>query len=99
MTIFRLKKMEFEMTRKEVELEMPIFDETDALTLEYQKEAIDTKDLDSADDVSPSIHSQSSFKWKETRKRDVSLWLYRSDLPEKACNNNCELSEKEPENT
>ena len=99
MTKFLLKKMEFEMTRKEVELEMQIFDGTDALTLEYQKEAIDIKDLDSADDAAPSIHSRSSFKWKETRKRHVCLWLDRSDLPEKACNHNCERFEKEPENT
>ena len=91
--------MEFKMKRKELELEMQLFEENGVLNLENQKEALDIKDIDSDDDKASSIRSRSPFKWKETKNRDVFSWLDRSDKPEKLHNHNCKHSKNEPVNT
>ena len=77
----RLKKVEFEMKAKKLDLEMQRFEEKGALNLEYQKEAIHKKDLHSDDYAATGIRIQSPFKWYETR--DVSSRLDPSDKPEK----------------
>ena len=66
-----LKRIEFEMKRKELELELQVFEENGVLILEYQKEALDINDFDSEDDAAPSLSSRSPFKWKEIRNRDI----------------------------
>ena len=40
----RLKKMEFAMKRKQLQLEMQLFEENGAPSLEYQIEALEIKD-------------------------------------------------------
>ena len=94
--------MKFEMNGKELELEMQLFEENGALNLEYQKDALDLKDLDSDDDADPSMRSRYPLKWNERRNRDTSFWrdrLERSNKPEKAYKQNFEGSKNEPENT
>ena len=59
------------MKRKELELEMQLFEQNGAQNLEYQKEAIDIQNSDSDDDAAPSIRSRSSFIGKETRNRGL----------------------------
>ena len=79
----RLKKIEFELKRKELEMEMQFFDEEGALKLEYEKEALDARASDSDDSTAPSIRSKSPFNWKTPKNKDVSGWLDNSD---KFCN-------------
>ena len=51
----RLKKVEFEMKAKKLDLEMQRFEEKGAQNLEYQKEAIHKKDLHSDDYAATGI--------------------------------------------
>ena len=57
----RLKKIKFQLKRKELEKQMQIFEEEGALKLEYEKEALETRALDSDDNAAPSIGSKSPF--------------------------------------
>ena len=63
------------MQRKELEMEMQLFDENGELNHEYQKEALEIKDLDSTDDDAPKIRSRSPVKRKETRNRIIFMAL------------------------
>ena len=84
--------------KKELELEIQLFDENGVLNLEYRMEALDIKDYNSDDDAALSIRRQSPFKWKEFRNKKLFSWLDRSDKPENAYNHNYEGSENDPEN-
>ena len=75
----RLKKIEFELKRKELEIQMQLFEEEGALKLEYKKEALDAKASDSDDSAAPSIRSRSPFNWKTPKNKEVSVWLDNSD--------------------
>ena len=74
----RLKKIEFELKRKELEMEMQLFEEG-ALKLQYEKEALDARAPESDDSATPSIRSRSPFNWKTPKHKDVSSWLDNSD--------------------
>ena len=74
----KLKKIEFELKRKELEMEMQLFEEG-ALKLEYEKEALDARAPDSDDSAAPSIRSRSPFNWKTPKNKDVSGWLDNSN--------------------
>ena len=74
-----LKKIEFELKRKELEMEMQIFEEEDALKLEYKKEALYARASDSDENEAPSIRSRSPFNWKSPKNKDVSGLLDNSD--------------------
>ena len=74
----RLKKIEFELKRKELEMEMQLFEEG-ALKLEYEKEALDARASDSDESAAPSIRSRSPFNWKTPKNKDFSGWLDNSD--------------------
>ena len=74
----RLKRTKFDFKRKELEMEMQLF-EDGALKLEYEKEALDARASDSDDSAAPSIRSRSPFNWK-TPKNNVSSWLNDSNL-------------------
>ena len=71
---------------------MQNFKENCVIILEFQKEAPDSKGLDSDEDAAPSIRSRSPFIIKETINRDVFSRHYRSNKPEKAYNQNHERS-------
>ena len=75
----RLKKIEFELKRKELEMEMQLFEEEGAHKLEYEKEALDARAPDSDDGAAPSIRRRSPFNWKTPKNKDVSGWLDNSD--------------------
>ena len=75
----RLKKIEFELKRKELEMEMQLFEEEGALKLEYEKEALDERASDSDENTAPSIRSRSPFNWKTPKNKDVSGWLDNSN--------------------
>ena len=75
----RLKKIEFELKRKEHEMEMQLFEEEGALKLEYEKEGLDARAPESDDSATPSIRSRSPFNWKTPKDKDVSGWLDNSD--------------------
>ena len=75
----RLKKIEFELKRKELEMEKQLFEEEAALKLEYEKEALDARASDSDYSAAPSIRSRSPFNWKTPKNKDVSGWLDNSD--------------------
>ena len=75
----RLKKIEFELKRKGLEMEMQLFEEEGALKLEYEKEALAARAPDSDDSAAPSIRSRSPFNWKTPKNKDVSGWLDNSD--------------------
>ena len=75
----RLKKIEFKLKRKELEMDLQLFDEEGALKLEYEKEALDARASDSDDSAAPSIRSRSPFSWKTPKNKDVSVWLDNSD--------------------
>ena len=68
----RLKKIEFELKRKGLEMEMKLFEEEGALKLECEKEALDARASDSDETAAPSIRSRSPFNWKTPKKKDVS---------------------------
>ena len=70
----RLKKIEFELKRKELEMEMQLLEEG-ALKLEYEKEALDARASGSDDSAAPSIQIRSPFNWKTPKNKDVSGWL------------------------
>ena len=70
-----LKKIEFELKRKELEMEMQHFEEEGALKLEYEKEALDARASGSDNSAAPSIRSKSLFNWKTPKNKDVSGWL------------------------
>ena len=71
----RLKKFEFELIRKEHEMEMQLFEEEGALKLEYEKEALDARAWDSDYSAAPSIRSRSQFNWKTPKNKG---WLDKS---------------------
>ena len=71
----RLKKIEFDLKKKELEMAMQLFEEEGALKLEYEKEDLDAIDSDSDDSAAPSIRSRSQFSWKTPKNKDVSGWL------------------------
>ena len=75
----RLKKIEFELKRKELEMEMQLFEEEGALKLEYAKEALDLRLSDSDESADPSTRSRSPFNLKTPKNKDVSGWLDNSD--------------------
>ena len=75
----RLKKIEFVLKRKELEIEMQFFEEECALKLEYEKEALDARASDSDDSAAPSIRSRSPFIWITPKNKDVSGWLDNSE--------------------
>ena len=75
----RLKKIEFELKRKDLEMEMQLFEEKGALKLEYEKKALDARASDSDDTTALSIRSRSPFNWKTPKNKDVSGWLNNSD--------------------
>ena len=75
----RLEKIEFELKRKELEMEMQFFEEEGALKLEYEKEALDARAPDSDEYAAPSIRSRSPFNWKTPKNKDVPGWLDISD--------------------
>ena len=74
----RLKKIKFELKRKELEMEMQLFEE-DSLKLEYEKKALDARASDSDDSAAPSIRRRSPFNWKTPKNKDISGWLANSD--------------------
>ena len=57
----RLKKIEFELKRKELEMEMQLFEEEGALKLEYKKDALDARASVSDESAAPGIRSRSPF--------------------------------------
>ena len=65
----RLKKIEFELKRKDLEMAMQLFEEEGALKLEYEKEALDARASDSDDSAAPSIRFRSPFNWKTRRTK------------------------------
>ena len=75
----RLKKIEFELKRKELEMEIQHFEEEGALKLKYEKQALDARASDSDESAAPSIRSRSPFNWKTPKNKDVSGWLDNSD--------------------
>ena len=52
-----VEKIEIESKGKELEMEMPLFEEEGALTLEYEKEALGAIGLYSDDSAARSIRS------------------------------------------
>ena len=74
----RLKKIEIELKRKELKMEMHLSEEG-ALKLEYEKEALEARASDSDESAAPSIRSRSPFNWKTPKNKDVSRWLDNSD--------------------
>ena len=66
----RLKKIEFQLKRKELEMEMQLFEEEGALKLEYEKEAVDARASDSDDSAAPT---------NKVKNKNVSGWLDNSD--------------------
>ena len=72
-------KIEFELKRKELEMEMQFFEEEGALKLEYEKEALNARASDSHDSAAPSIRSRSPFNCKIPKNKDVYGWLDNSD--------------------
>ena len=75
----RLKKIEIELKRKELEMETQLFEEEGALKLEYEKEALDARASDSDDSAAPSVRSRSPFNRKTSENKDVSVWIDNSD--------------------
>ena len=75
----RLRKIEYEMKQKDVEMELHRLEKELTLKLEYEKKALDARDSGSDDGVALSIRSRSSFNWKSPRSRDVFGWLDNSD--------------------
>ena len=65
----RLKKIDLELKKKELEMDMQIFEEEYALNLEYKKEAHTARTSDSDDSAALSIRCRSPFNWK-TPKND-----------------------------
>ena len=68
----KLQKIEFELKRKELEMEMQLFEEEGALKLEFEKEALDARAPDNDDSAAPTIQSRSPFNWKTPKNKDVS---------------------------
>ena len=75
----RLKKIEFKVKRKELEMEMQLLEEEGALKLEYDKEALDARASNLDERAAPSIRSRSPFNWKTPQNKDVSGWLDNSN--------------------
>ena len=75
----RLKKIEFELKRKELEMEIQVFQKKDALKPDYEKQALDAEPDDSDDSAAPSIRSRSPFNWKTPKNKDFSGLLDNSD--------------------
>ena len=57
----RLKKIEFELKKKELELEMQLFEEEGALKLEYEKKALDARASDTDESAALSFRRRSPF--------------------------------------
>ena len=75
----RLRKIEYEMKQKDVEMELLRLEEELTLKLEYKKEALDARDSASDDDAVLSIRIRSTFNWKSPMSKDVFCWLDNSD--------------------
>ena len=60
-------------------MQVQLFEEEGALTLKYEKEALDARASDSDDSAAPSIRSRSPFKWKTPKNKDVSDRLDNSN--------------------
>ena len=75
----RLKQIESGLKRKELEMEMQLFEEKGALKLEYEKGALDARASDSDESASANIRSRSPFNWKTPKNKDVSGSLENSD--------------------
>ena len=71
----RLKKIEFEMKRKELETEVQFHEDEGALKLQYEKEALDARASDSDHRAAPGIRSRSPFNCRTPKNKDVSGWL------------------------
>ena len=56
----RMKKIEFELKRKELKTEIQLYEKA-ALKLESEKEALDARASDSDDSATPGIRSRSTF--------------------------------------
>ena len=67
----RLKKIEFELKKTELEMEMQLFEEEGALKLEYEKEALDAGASDSDDSAARSIRIRSTFNWKTPKNKII----------------------------
>ena len=78
-TNMRLRKIEYEMKQKELEMELHRLEEEGALKLQYEKEALDARDSGSDDGAAPSIRSRFPFNWKSPKSKDVFGWLEQSD--------------------
>ena len=59
-SMMRLRRIEFEMRQKEIEMELHRLEEG-ALKLQYEKEALDARDSGSDDGAASSIRSRSPF--------------------------------------
>ena len=70
----RLRRIEFEMKQKEIEMELHRLEEG-ALKLQYEKEALDARDSGSDD----GIRSRSPFNWRSPGSKDVFRCLDQSD--------------------
>ena len=53
----RLRKIEYEMKQKELEMELHRLEEEGALKLQYEREFLDARDSGSDDGAAPSIRS------------------------------------------
>ena len=78
-TKMRLRKIEYEMKQKELEMELHRLEEECALKLQYEKEALDARDSGSDDGAVPSLGSRLPFNWKSPKSKDVFVWLDQSD--------------------
>ena len=79
-TKMRLRKIEYELKQKELEIELHRLEGQGAFELQYEKEALDARDSGSDDGAPPSIRSRSPFNWKSLRSKDFFGWLDQSDM-------------------
>ena len=74
-TKVRLRKIEYDMKQKELEMELHRLEEEMNLKPKYEKEALDARDSGSGDGAAPSIRSRSPFNWKSLMGKDIFGWL------------------------
>ena len=65
----RLRKIEYDMKQKELDMELHRLEEEMTLKLEYEKEALDARDSGSEDGAALSIGSRSPFKKSKEQGR------------------------------
>ena len=68
----RLRKIEYEMKQKEIELELHHLEEEGALKLQYKKEALDARDSGSNDGAAPRMKADCLSIGKVQRARTSS---------------------------